>query len=259
MKWYCLDMIIRNVLLRCGYSMHWYMDALVYAKDILRQLALDDARYVSARKIAVTQPGNYVNLPCNCVDVTKVGLEVGQLIKPLAQRDGINNLHAYDSAGAITDYTQLPSATSAEGFFTYGWPSNLVWGMVDFNEYGETTGRFYGIGSGSEWDSYKLLPERGQIQLSESIVTDYLYIEFIDDGLGCDAATKVDPYAQDVIEAYILWQFRLHNRTAGASEVVMRKTEYDSQRQIYRARLDPLTYNDIKRILQRAYYAAPKV
>ena len=41
MKWYSLNAIVRNVLLRRGYPLHYYMQFLVNAKDCLREMSLD--------------------------------------------------------------------------------------------------------------------------------------------------------------------------------------------------------------------------
>lgn len=257
MKFYTVDTIVRNSLLRRGYPLHYYLQGLVYAKDALRQLYLDDLKWINTELCDVITPGNYVDLPCDYVDATKVGIRVGQMIKPLVQSDGINRLHAYDSAGDISTYTDINEDIPDNTLF-YTYPYGLYWGTTVINDYGEDLGRLYGWGAGAEWDTYKILPERCQLQLNESINVDKIIIEYISDGMCGDAASQVNVYAQDAIEAYIFWQFRLNSGSSGIGECQMYEFEYLKQRKILRARMNNLTINDLRRIVQRNYFNAPK-
>lgn len=257
MKFYTVDTIVRNTLLRRGYPLHYYLSALVYAKDALRQLHLDDLRWINTELCDVITPGNYVTLPCDFVDAIRVGLRVGQMIKPLVQSNSINRLHAYDSAGDITTYTNI-NEDDPENTLIYTYPNGLYWGTTVINDYGEDIGRMYGLGAGAEWDTYTVLPERNQIQLNESIVVNKIIVEYISDGMCGDAASQVDVNAQDAIEAYIFWQFRLNSGSASLGEIDMYHKEYNKQRVILRARKNNLTINDLKRIVQRNYFNAPK-
>lgn len=257
MRFYTVDTIVRNILLRKQYPLHYYLQALVYAKDALRQLHLDDLKWINTELLDVVTPGNYVNLPCDYVDKTKVGIRVGQQVKPLVEQDSLNRLHAYNDQGDISTYNNINQDLPDNTIF-YTYPYGLYWGVTVINDYGEDLGRLYGWGAGAQWDTYKVLPERNQIQLNESINVDKIVLEYISDGMCADAASQVDVYAQDAIEAYVFWQFKLNNRTVNLGETQMAEMEYLKQRKILRARKNTLNISDLKRIVQANTYLSPK-
>lgn len=257
MKFASIDTICRSTLLQKNYPFHYYLDCLVNARDCLRELTFDDLKVIKTELIDVVQSpnGNYATLPCDYIDYCKIGVRVGQMIKPLVEYQGINRLHNYDSQGAIVNYTTDPP-TDNQIIYTY--PVGLYWQTTTINDWGENTGRLFGWGAGFEGDTFKVLPERNQIQLNESVNVSKLYVEYISDGMCCDSATQVDSYAWATITAYILWKLKANNRTFGLGEVQMLENEYLKQRKILRARKNGLSADLIKRIIQRNYYASPK-
>lgn len=259
MKYYTVDSIVRNVLLRRGYPLHWYVQFLVSAKDCLREMALDSMPIINTALIDVETTGNYINLPCDFVDWTKVGIRVGQYVKPLVQRDSINRLHHYDSDGNIDNYedtTDVP--TDADTPIIFGSPV-FFWDTVTWDTYGEFTGRLYGFsGAGSNFDTFKYLPERNQIQLNQNLQVDKIVLEYISDGMSCDAATQVDVYAVATIEAYIIWQLKEQGRHYTMGERQLAEREYLKQYDIFRARMNPLTIEDLRRAIYRNYRGSIK-
>lgn len=265
MKFATLNNIVNNVLLRRGYSIHWYMQFLVSAKDCLRQLTLDAVPSINTVLLDVVVDGGYkvVTIPDDCVDWTKIGVRVGQYVQPLLPRESINRLHNYDSStGGIIPYDNVTDiSTTAENTdlfagFNSPWYN---WDTVTWDTYGEFTGRFYGFsGAGGETDTYKWLPERNQIQLNENLWVDKIVLEYISDGMSCDSATKVNVYCQDTIEAYILWQMKENNRNYSPGERQIAQAEYIRQLQILLARTNGLTIDVIRRILNRNYRASIK-
>lgn len=266
MKFYSLNNIVNNVLLRRGYSIHWYMQFLVSAKDCLRQLTLDAVPIINTQLLDVVVDGGYkvVNLPCDLIDYTKVGVRVGQFVKPLLPRNSINRLHNYNDAGDIIPYDNITDVEERNNDgnidivsgFNSPWYS---WDTVTWDTYGEFTGRFYGFsGAGSESDTFKFLPERNQIQLDENLFVDKIVLEYISDGMCCDNASKINVYTVDTIEAYILWQMKEQNRNYSSQERELAKQEYLRQYGILLARINPITIEVLRRIVNRQYKASIK-
>jgi hypothetical protein len=255
MKYTSIDTIVRSVLLQQGKPLHFYIDCLIYGRECLRELYFDDLQVINTVLLDVHTTGNYIDLPCDFVDWVKVGIRVGQMVKPLVQDQSINPLHNYNSSGAIVDYVQSPpDATN----LLYTFPISLFWGTTTINEYGESIGRLFGWGAGYESDTFKYLPERNQIQLNESLAVDKIVLEYIGNGMSCDAATQVDVYAMQTITDYIKWQLKENSRSYSDGEKERLRQIYLGQRIILRARKDELTINDMKRIDQRNYMATPK-
>lgn len=244
MRFIKLDHIVRSVIHQKQLKIHWYLQFLKYASDCLRELTFDTLKTINTKRLSVTDYKAVV-LPCDFVDWTKVGIEVNQKIQPLVQTSGINRLNKLGANGAAT---------------TFGSSVEPIWATGIFSDYGASLGRWYGVGAGFEGDTFKYLPERNEIQLNESLDVTEIVLEYISNGACVDAATKVDPYAQKTIEAYIDWQYKLHSRAYGISERREAEREYYQQLRFLRARKSDLnTIEDFKRSVIRGYKASIKV
>lgn len=259
MQYQTLDSIIKSLLLKKGYPIHYYMQFLVSARDALREISLDDLKVVNT--VLLTLNSYYaVDLPCDFVSETKVGARAGQFVRPMSSTDKINSLPYYNSQGQIAPYPQDTQGDLSDAIENSSWFgfSSLFWRLTTSNEYGENIGRLFGWGAGVENDIYKVIPERGIIQFVQNINCSQIVLEYISNGMSCDAATQVSPYAWATIEAYINWQHKENNRTYGIGERQMAEQEYIKQRKILRAREGAMTIFDLKRIVQRTSYASPK-
>jgi hypothetical protein len=232
MKFTSIRAIAKSVLLQTQRPLHYYLQAIKSASDCLRELHLSHLRVVNTRRLTVNSYGA-VDLPCNTVDIVQVGLPVGQFVRPLHQQQGINRLVNLDSTGAKVTYGSI--ATDAE---------NIVGGTIMYNDNEEAIGRFFGFNDGLLTDTYKFLPERNQIQLNEDLGATEIILVYIDNGSYCDAATKVDPLAQDCIEKYIKWQFSPNKDNQLSPE----GRTYTLALRILRARKSGVTLEDIKRV-----------
>lgn len=243
-----LNHIVRSVLNQKGYSIHWYFQYLKYGTDCLRELHFDTMYCVQTVKLPVDEFGR-VPLPCDYVDKTKVGLIVGQLVKPLVQHEGINRLSNLDDNGNVIAYgTTDPNAIDE---LTSPWANSAIW----FNDNGEYIGRDFGHKNSNNSDGYKILRERGELQLSEGIGAEFIILEYISDGTGLtDAATRVHPYAQKCIESYIFWKGSANRDNPLSPEA----EEFNRKHRVLRARLAGWTVNDVKRALNRNKQATPK-
>lgn len=256
MKWYSLNSIVRNVLLRRGYPLHYYLQFLVNAKDCLREMTLDSLAVINTELLDVVVDGGYnvVNLPCGYVDWIKVGIRVGQYVKPLLERDSINRLHNYDDAGDVIAYSDVTDIATTEANVSLTSATEFMQDTVTWDSYGEYIGRQFGFsGAGSESDTFKVIPERNQIQINENLGVDKIVLEYVSDGMCSDAASQIDVYAVATIEAYIIWQMKEQNRNYSLSERQVAKDEYIRQYQIFLARKNPLTIEKLRRIILRNY------
>lgn len=251
-----LDGIVRDVIMRRGYTFHKYIRFLVYAKNCLRELTFDDLKVYNTI-ILPTTDYNAVELPSDYQDYVRVAAMSGQKLKPLVETDKLNPLVARTADFSATTYAAAGSDSNTNPtLYTYFYP--FYWNTVTWNNFGEFTGRMYGMGAGSQPDVFAVFRERNQIQLSELLSVDSIVLEYISDGMNSDAATRIDPYAIETIAAYIIWQHKEHTRTYSINEAELAKQEYISQRMILRARKSDLTTEVLKRRFQAATYASPK-
>lgn len=250
-----LDQIVRNMLLKKGYPIHFWLPFMVYAKDALRESAFDELLIINTKKLVVNAQ-NSVDLPNDYVDFVNVGVQSGQNVKPLVETDKINPLVARTSTFQPTTYGALASNANNQIFFGTLYP--FYYNTVYWNDFGEPMGRMFGLGAGVQDDVFSVFPERGQIQLTERLSIDHIILEYISDGMTADAATKVTPYAYECISSYINWQHKEGNRTYGEGERERAKEEYISQRMVLRARKSDLTMERVIRTFQKGTYGSPK-
>lgn len=249
-----LDKIIRNYLLRKGYTLHWYLQSLVYAKDCLRELSFDDLHLINTKLLTVNTDSNTVVLPEDYVDFCVVGVQVGQNVRPLVLNSKINRLRNYDSDFNSQDFQPAPNSTNP---IYYNYLYSYYWNTTTFNEYGEFTGRLYGY-QGVYTDTFNIIPERNEIQLNQNLIVGEIVLEYISNGLDATSISKITPYAQATIEAYIDWQYKSNHRHYTNQDSQLSEFEYLKQRQLLRARLSTLTIEEIKRIRYRTSTAVQK-
>lgn len=255
MRYQTLDGIVRSALMQRGYPIHWYVQALKSASDCLRELTFDCLQNVNTVRLPVSATGA-VNLPCDFVDHVKIGFEVGPYVKPLVQKKGINRIQDVDANGLPINYDSVDATTLTDYVSGYNYGYN--WRIDGYSDNGQPIGRVYGFNAGWIQDGFQVLRERGQIQLDQNTGLDSVYLEYISDGQCPDNATKVHPYAQKTIEAYIFWQFKEHSRAYGEQERRTAQNEFSSQRRILRARVFGLGAEDIKRIVRSSFSATIK-
>ena len=256
-----LDAIVRQTLLKRGYPLHWYMQFLVYAAECLRELTFDDLKVINTKLIPVDQTINAADLPSDFQGYVTVGAVVGQRIRPLTPTTTLMPLVNLDSEDNFAEQEWNENASdlaNTNGNLYYGGLPYATWFNVNWNNYGENIGRFFGLGAGYQADTFQIVPERNQIQLDQYLFCENLVLQYFSDGQDADAATQIDPYAFKTIQSYILWQMKEHNRSYGAGERQMAQMEYTRERKILRARKADWSIEKLRRIVQKNTMASPK-
>ena len=228
--------------------MHWYMQCLVYGTNIAKELALDNVGVINTELITLDEFGA-AKLPDDYVDWTKIGLAVGQYIRPLISENGINRLPKLDSNGNQELYNNV-TAPIQSGYLPYTYYQQVV-----FNSYGEYIGREFGSANYNYNDNYKILKERGIIQCSEALAGQQIVFEYISNGCCTIGTVGVEPYSEATIRDYIKWQLKEHNRNMGLGERADAKNEYIKQHKKLIARKSKLTADEINRIFIENFHA----
>lgn len=249
-----LDKIVKNILLKRRYPLHYYIEYLVYAKDILREVAFD-CNIIAGRYKLLPIENFRVELPNDYVDYSRVSVRVDQYIHPLTEDDALQLVPNYDDDFEIQPYSEgvatIPNGSGVSGFYTgYAYPFS-TWFMTNWNNWGESLGRNYG-GVGAYIDTFRVDKYTNTIKINEQLCgATELLLEYISNGMDADSATHIESYAQAAIEAGAMWQFKENNRTYGAGEAEGARQLYIQQVQILRARLSPLTTDNLKRLIQK--------
>lgn len=250
MNWGNLDMIVKRTLLERGLPIHYYPEFLFHASACLRDLTKDTLKIVNYARLPVN---SYfaVDLPGDFVDDVGVFVPAGAVLQAIPKNDAINPLRINDTDGNFTTYTQAASDDESADVYWGGVGWFWYWNISD---YGEPTGRFFGVGGGAKMNGYRLLKERRQIQLTETFTSDEVVLAYVSNGQSADAATHVDWMAFSCIQAFIAWKSSPNRDMKDAPEA---RTYYNEKR-LLRANLNDLTIVDIKNIIRREFRASPK-
>lgn len=246
MKLYTLDNVVRSALADRGYPVHFYLQFLQYGIDALRMLNFDILQSVKSVRLPVNSY-KAVILPCDFVDIVRLGTETGQYVVEWGPKDSLNRLNDFDANGNKIPYTDPESESGLlpndyEGF----WYSNYT------NDKGEHKGRIFNNFPAFR-NSYKLLRERNEIQLDTAFDGQEIVLDYISDGLTTDASNAIHPYAIDTIKAYIIYKMKEHSRAYGLGERRDAKDEFYNQLRLLKGRLNDMDYTTIVRSMARRY------
>ena len=247
-----LDQIVKNILMKRGYSLHWYIDFLVYCKDGMREIAFDDQIFALRQTVLpVNQTTGRVDLPNDYQDYCRVSAWVDQWMRPLVEDNNLQLIPNYDDEFSQQPYANGIASEGIDQQVYYTGYMSPYWWTSNWNAFGENTGRQFG-GVGAYADTFRVDKANRQIKINENLFITNIVLEYISNGMDSDSATQIDSYAQNCIEAFAMWQFYLHNRTYSQNEALSMYQLYVTERQILRARLSDLTIDRMRRIVQKS-------
>lgn len=252
MRYTSLHKVVTGYLLQKRYPIHFYVEFLVYAARGLNELHFDTLGLVRTVKLPINDY-NAITLPCDFMDWTKIGIPNGQFIKPLANRSSMTRLNNYDEQGDKIAYNSDDETIFGTLFSLHG---GLGY-SVRYNDKLESTGRVYGS-RGNQTNTFKYLRERNEITVDSDIAATEVVLEYISDGQEADNATQITPYAIATLEAYMNWKHKENGRTYNEGERMRAQRQFDHQHSLLRARMNPLTIDDIKAILNKHSHAGLK-
>lgn len=246
-----MDQIVRNNLVRHSYPLHWYLQSLVYGVECLSELVQDDLKVVNTRILPVNSYGA-VDLPEGFNAAVGVFIKSGQKLQPLTEDNTINPLNNMGDDFAISRWDEPTNTQTTDQSVVQiaGLLNTWFFGFAPYSALGEPTGRFFGIGNPTN-KTYKIIPERNQIQLSERLSTDHIVLQWIGDGRNSDSISSVESYALATIRAYIDYRLKDFNRSYSRGEVEMAKQEYYNERKKLRARKSDLTVTSLRQIIMK--------
>ncbi len=249
MRFSNVDSIVRRSLLEKNLPIHWYAEFLFHCTAALRELVIDTLQIINTKQLPINDY-SAADLPDDYVDDVSVSVPNGNLLIELPKNDKINPLRTHDSSTG--NFIQQPTNNNFiinEGFYGTGW--NYYWNVNDF---GEFTGRNFGIGGGDKRNGYRIIKERRQIQFLQSVISESVVLQYISDGQTIDNASQVDTMAIACIQSYIDWKI---SRNASVERSPEGLTFLNMKRKL-RTRLSDLSATDIKNIYRTNYHASIK-
>lgn len=254
MRTISMNGVVRSVLSQKRLPIHYYSRFLKYVSDGYREVRFDSLQIINTVRLTIDANGN-AEIPEDCIDASTIrcGVQVGQFVRPLVKRESINRLSNIDTAtGEVIPYTS-PESTADE-VAQY----NVNWSAVHYDDTGENTGGYYGLGAGEETDTYAVIEERNQIQFHQSIVNATPVARYLSDGSFVNAASEIPPFAQKTIEDYADWMYKDHSKNFGLGDANAAKDKFDDSHKRLRSRKNDFTPEQLERIMQRRRKASIK-
>lgn len=247
-----IDAIVNNILLKRRYSLHWYLEFLLYCKEAVEELGFDGEISTFRYVVLPLNSNHAIELPNDYTDWIRVSAYVDGFVRPLVPDDSLTLVPNYDSNFDIQPYSSgiaSASVSDQQSVYYNGWLSPYWW-MANWNMFGENLGRMFG-GVGINADTFRENRARNEIKINEAFNATHILLEYAGDGMTADNATHIDVEAQATIRAYAMWQFKENNRTYGIGEAEASEAEYINERKKLRARKSDLTIDRLKRIVQK--------
>jgi len=252
MEFATLDIIVRRSLLERGLPIQWYSEYLFHQSASIRELAKDTLKIINAANLPVNDYGA-VDLPSDFKDDISVCIPVGGLLQPVPKKDSITPLRVHNPTTGI--FEPRPDNGNADSGLLnfFGLDTAYFW-YWNVNEYGESTGGYYGGNGGSFLNGYKVIKERRQIQLTGSFTSTDVVLLYVSNGQKVDNATQVDWDAHAAIQAYCDWK---SSPNASIKDSAEARTYYNEKR-LLRGNLNDLTLTDLRNIIRSKYTATIK-
>lgn len=249
-----LDNIVRRTLLDKQLPLHWYIRFLSYAAACVRERHQDTLYFT--KTVSLTLNSSFAaDLPCDFESDVLVGVQRGQFVQPVTQRNSINNLVNTNSTGNPIPYG-LPGPEVSISNFPF-FPGFMLFSNV--NDLGEPTGRLFGANTGYVNSSYKIIPGRNQIQFNEQFPSSTAVLEYIPNSELADNLSRVDGRAFSTVQAYIDWMWKKHSRRSTGYEIQEAKDFFGNEWRRLRAQMANVSLQDIRQSIFKSYNQGIKV
>lgn len=261
--------IVNSVLLRMGKTIHSTWKILPLACDAVREIALTSSLMIQHTILTKQNTESWFTLPSNYTDYLSVGIRQGDMWRPIPVE---KQLMASPMIGGDGQFT-VPEHTgefniggdtwqkwvnndccgdlNQNGYYPYLFPYGWWFYWSDhMNDYGESTGRYFGYGDGQRNDICYINTQDNIIMVPNCFCNE-LYLVYT--GIGkVDTMTHIDVRAQAAVEAYVAWKYEANKRN-GINAGRALKEEFNLQHQIMRARMNELDATSLHRILTNNY------
>ncbi len=248
MKTESLDSIVRECLQDVNLPMHYYVRFLNFAKRGLKEFNYDFPLNIKSVQLTVNSY-NAIVLPTDYVDYVEVSVKYGDKMLPLAEDDRINPLNNFDTSGNKIQHPSPQQIGTEEIVLNYGGGSGN-----HINVHGEHKGRRFGMASEQRL-TFKVVPERAEIQFDVAVDTDKVVLVYISDGHVTTEANVVNPYAVAALKAYVLYERAIKGKHSVTDKRIA-AAELKKARRNLSARINSLSIHDILRSIRRGLHAS---
>jgi hypothetical protein len=238
-----IDEIVKTVLMEMQLPIHLYFRAAAIGIRTVRDLNLGTLPYLKTVRLEVDELGE-VDIPADLVDWIKVGRENNRRIIPLGENKSYNRLAHPD--GVSYNEPSSHSISIPSSFSSYPFGNST-------NDYGESTGKAFGLGNGDRNDSFKFIAERNKILVGTAIDKgDSLYLEYVAYSTE-QFYTGIPIIAAPFIEQSIRFNFARYDRTGRLGDISREQQVLSNEKRRLRAGLTSIDKETMLRLFRDNY------
>ena len=226
----------------------------------LRELGFDVTNVVRSLKISVNATSDSVELPCDYVDWTKVGV-VGNdgLVYVLGHNKNINYSQKMKECGECED--REDDKTSTEGIslagldgIKDGFDSRVFRNFV----YQNNEGRLYGMGGGNYYGEFRVNLDQNRIEMENNSGITEIVLEYIADPARAENP-QIHIYAEEALRQYIYYRLIERKSSVPANEKARARQEYYNERRKANARIKSFTKEELLKTIRKNSKQSPKL
>lgn len=224
-----IEQIVDSVCLDLGEGNHRKEQYLHWAIKEADRWKMDKAREVKTVQLTMT-PWKAIELPSDCIDWIKLGIQDGDVIKTFINKNTIA-IHHQLGANNIPIENKEPESLKDTGIID----DNYYGGVVFFNyldPYGGTGKLFGQVRKDNELGYFTVNSNenRDEIQFSTHVKHgSKIYLEYLADSWNPNNQTVIHPYGVELIELGVHYRRLKFNEKTPRSLVAEAKRDYDEE------------------------------
>lgn len=254
-----VEEIVDGVCLDLGEGMHRKEQYLHWALKEMERWKMDGAKEVKTVKLPLTA-WKSIELPSDCIDWIKVGVQDGDVIKAFVNKNDIAIIHD-------TDGDNIPIANDDPQSMPIVDPALIPIPFYNFLYPGNDPGRLFGLqvkDNGFGYFTVNRNEDTDEIQFRTKAVNagDKIYLEYLADGWNPDSQSAIHPYASELVSLGIHYRrlkFDKANgkRSISSDDVKIAKGDYQEEFDRVIFRMWDLSVEDIQETLANDYMMVP--
>jgi hypothetical protein len=203
-------------------------------------MGFDLLKRLKATSLDIDLSTNTVELPCDYVDLVKIGIVGADGLVYIFGENKNKNILPEQQPYQVPDYLL--------GFddFIY---RNYV--------YATTNGRLYGYGGGRYSGEYRINLEQNRIELTSGTSVDTVYLEYIgDEALAENPSIHV--YAEQALRSYMYYHLVERKSNVPLGEKARARQEYYTERRLANSRLKSFSKDEALKTIRKNFKQSPK-
>ena len=222
--------------------------------DAIRELEFDNAPN-GVKVVELDQEvWKQIAFPEDMVDLTKIGIRCGNMIKTFTYDSNMPNLNDIDENCDPKEAEPCPhirdfNALADRSYYYSEYP---------FSSYSD--GKYYGYPSqGNNLGFYDVDMDKRVINFRDTVDQDQkIYLEYITDGIDYEGDTPINPYTFELMKLYVKWQRLENNDEVAMIQKERAKRNYTGKLMDVEERLTPMDLGDIREALRSGYTLVPQ-